>query len=114
MGWRGARQAAMKRAALVAPAGLAAMNGPGAVVPCWGRRAWVFFGVVAWGTSKGGSGAGDGPTFLGMWDCEEEVKGKGEMVKGEVAREGERGSPRRRRVVRVWGSWRGLVTRMVI
>jgi hypothetical protein len=49
-----------------------------------------------------------------MWDCEEEVKGKGEMVKGEVAREGERGSPRRRRVCTVSGSWRGLVTRMVI
>jgi hypothetical protein len=49
-----------------------------------------------------------------MWEDREEVKGKGEMVKGEVAVEGERGSPRRRRVCTVLGSWRGLVTRMVI
>ena len=54
------------------------------------------------------------PTFLGMWDCGAEVKGKGEMVKGEAVGEGERGSPRRRRVCTVLGSWRGLVTRMVI
>ena len=45
--------------------------------------------MVAWGTSKGGSGAGDGPTFLGMWEREEEVKGKGEIVKGEAVGEGE-------------------------
>jgi len=102
----------MKRAALVAPAGLAAKNGPGAEVPSWRRRARFFFGVGAWGTRRGGSGARDVPTFLGMWDCEEEVKGKGEMVKGEAL--GERGSPRRRRVCTVSGSWRGLVTRMVI
>ena len=42
------------------------------------------------------------------------MKGKGEMVKGEVVGEGERGSPRRRRVCTVLGSWRGLFTRMVI
>jgi hypothetical protein len=104
----------MKRAALVAPAGLAAKNGPGAEVPSWRRRARVFFGVGAWGTRREGSGVGEVPTFLGMWEDREEVKGKGEMVKGEVAVEGERGSPRRRRVCTVLGSWRGLVTRMVI
>jgi hypothetical protein len=49
-----------------------------------------------------------------MWERGEEVKGKGEMVKGEAVGEGERGSPRRRRVCTVSGSWRGLVTRMVI
>lgn len=49
---------------------------------------------------------------MGMWEDGEEVKGKGEMVKGEAV--GERGSPRRRRVCTVWGSWRGVVTRMVI
>ena len=51
---------------------------------------------------------------MGMWEDGEEVKGKGEMVKGEAVGEGERGSPRRRRVCTVLGSWRGLVTRMVI
>jgi hypothetical protein len=104
----------MKRAALVAPAGLAAKNGPGAEVPSWRRRVRVFFGVGAWGTRRGGSGAGDVPTFLGMREDGEETKGKGEMVKGELVDEGERGSPRRRRVCTVLGSCRGLVTRMVI
>jgi hypothetical protein len=47
-----------------------------------------------------------------MWEDREEVKGKGEMVKGEAL--AERVSPRRRRVCTVLGSWRGLVTRMVI
>ena len=49
---------------------------------------------------------------MGMWEREEEVKGKEEMVKGEAV--GERGSPRRRRVCTVLGRWRGLVTRMLI
>jgi hypothetical protein len=102
----------MKRAALVAPAGLAAKNGPGAEVPSWRRRARVFSGVGAWGTRRGGSGEGDVPTFLGMWERGEELRGKGEMLKGEAVGEGE--SPRRRRVCTVLGSWRGLVTRMVI
>ena len=97
---------------MVAPAGLAAKNGPGAEVPSWRRRARVFFGVGAWGTRRGGSGVGDVPTFLGMWEDGDEAKGKGEIVKGEVVGEGE--SPRRRRVCTVLGSWRGLVTRMVI
>jgi hypothetical protein len=104
----------MKRAALVAPAGLAAKNGPGAEVPSWRRRARVFFGVGAWGTRRGGMEVEDVPIFLGMWEVGEEAKGKGERVRGEVAVEGERGSPRRRRVCTVSGSWRGLVTRMVI
>lgn len=66
----------------------------------------------AWGTRRGGSGEGDVPTFLGMWERGEELRGKGEMLKGEAVGEGE--SPRRRRVCTVLGSWRGLVTRMVI
>jgi len=47
-----------------------------------------------------------------MWEGEGEVKGMGEIVKGEAVGEGE--SPRRRRVCTVLGSWRGLVTRMEI
>jgi hypothetical protein len=47
-----------------------------------------------------------------MWERGEELRGKGEMLKGEAVGEGE--SPRRRRVCTVLGSWRGLVTRMVI
>jgi hypothetical protein len=49
-----------------------------------------------------------------MRESGEELKGKGEMVKEEAVGEGERGRPRRRRVCTVLGSWRGLVTRMVI
>lgn len=58
----------------------------------------------------------DVPTFLGMWEGEEEVNGKGEMVReagwGEVEEARER--PRRRRVLTVSGRWRGLVTWMVV
>ena len=58
----------------------------------------------------------DVPSFLGMWDCREGVKGMGEMVKeagwGEVAEA--RGRPSRRRVLTVSGRWRGLVTWMVV
>ncbi len=57
---------------------------------------------------------GDVPTFLGMWEGEGEVNGKGEMVNGELVGEAERGSPRRRRVLTVSGRWRGLVTWMVV
>lgn len=61
-------------------------------------------------------GVEDVPSFLGMWDCREGVKGMGEMVKeagwGEVAEARER--PRRRRVLTVSGRRRGLVTWMVV